>query len=147
MRLFHRKASYREQRAVLPATLYGPEPTVAPASEVIEASRHNAGHSSGWHPEDAPYLTPGALQHSPMQTTLRLPAAERDMPMMQSDDPPTEMGMTRSPRSRREVAQSPPTSPRLPVVTPQVSLTAWPATRLAPRHALNSFPQKGDLSR
>ena len=53
MPLFHRrKASYKEQHAALPASLFGSEPTVAsvaPAarSEVMEASRHNAGHSSG----------------------------------------------------------------------------------------------------
>lgn len=150
MPLFHRKASYKEQHAILPASLYGPEPVVpepapaAPAvpvaSEVVEASRHNAGHSSGWHPEDAPYLTPGALQHTPVappapvpapQTTLRLPAAERDVPM-HDDDPPTEMGMTRSTRSRREVPQLPPTPPRLPSVTPSVYTLGYsqPGARL-----------------
>jgi Active DUF488-N3 subclade len=143
MPLFRRrKASYKEQHAVLPASLYGPEPMVAPAarSEVMEASRHNAGHSSGWHPEDAPFLTPGAIQRSPValptpvqppQMTLRLPAAEREVPVMHGDDPPTEMGMTRSPR-RREVPQPSPTSLRLPVDTPQVYTLGYsqPGARL-----------------
>jgi Active DUF488-N3 subclade len=116
MSLFRRrKASYKEQHAVLPASLFGPErepvpavPTSLPSAGVEEASRHNAGHSSGWHPEDAPYLTPDALVR-PSQTTLRLPA-ERDMPMY-GDDPPTEMGMTRSPHRRVLPSSSPPLAP------------------------------------
>jgi Domain of unknown function DUF488 len=133
MPLFRRKTSYKEQRAVLPASLYGPEPTVAPAAEVVEASLHNAGHSSGWHPEDAPYLTPGALQQSPvqpLQMPLRLPAVEWDTPMMQGDDQPTDTGMTRSPR-RREVPQPSPTT-HIPMVTPYVYTLGYsqPGARL-----------------
>ncbi len=142
----------REQRAVLPASLFGLEPTApiaakptAPASsaEVREASQHNAGHSSGWHPEDAPYLTPGAWQHFPgvalphapkqvPQTTLRLPA-ERDVPM-HSDDAPTEMGSTRSPQ--RRVRPPLPPVPLTPVVvsspSPQVYTLGYsqPGARL-----------------
>jgi Active DUF488-N3 subclade len=141
MPLFRRKAPYKEQRAVLPASLFGPEPVVpepTPAvsaspvvSEVRAASRHNAGHSSGLHPEDAPYLTPGVLQYA-RQTTLRLPAPEREVPMMQDNDPPTEMGMTRSSRSRRDVPQPSPTPPRFPVVPPSVYTLGYsqPGARL-----------------
>jgi Active DUF488-N3 subclade len=132
MPLFHRR---KEQRAVLPAALYGPEPVPtaqASPSEVREASRHNAGHSSGWHPEDAPYLTPGAVQHAPVQppqTTLRLPAAERDAPL-HGDDPPTDMHMTR-PHRRRELPP-PPTPARIPAVTPHVYTLGYsqPGARL-----------------
>jgi uncharacterized protein (DUF488 family) len=35
---------------------------------------------------------------------------------------------------------------RVQSLSVQVALTAWPNTRLAPRHALNYFPQKGDPS-
>ena len=122
---------HKEQRAVLPVSLFGQETAPASPSEVVEeASRHNAGHSSGWHPEDAPYLTPGALQRSP-QMTLRLPSAERDVPT-HDDDPPTELGMTRSPRSCREVPQPPPTPPSIPVVPPSVYTLGYsqPGARL-----------------
>ena len=130
MPLFRRKAPYREQRAVLPASLFGPEPSAS--ASVALASQHNAGHSSGWHPEDAPYLTPGALLRSPMQTTLRLPTAEREVPPMHEDDLPTDMRMTRSPRSRREVLQPPPMPPRIPIVTPYVYTLGYsqPGARL-----------------
>ena len=153
MPLFHRrKAPYKEQRAVLPASLFGPEPVLpepptlaAPASpaKVREASRHNAGHSSGWHPEDAPSLTPGAWQYFPAtspqapvypsQTTLHLPA-ERDVPM-HGDDPPTEMGSTRSPSPHRRVLPSSP-PPMAPVTafspSPQVYTLGYsqPGARL-----------------
>jgi Protein of unknown function, DUF488 len=146
MPLFRRKASYREQHTVLPVSLSGPEPTapakVAPVpaspAEVVEASQHNAGHSSGWHPEDAPYLTSGALQRSPVapvqrpQTTLRLPAAEREMQVIHDDDPPTDMLMTRSPRRRHEVPPPPPAPPRIPAVTPYVYTLGYsqPGARL-----------------
>ncbi len=119
---------YSEQRAYLPESLYGAHPDRLPASP------HRTGHSSGLHPEDSPYTTVENMAHygQPPQQTLRLPAPEA-MPMV-GDDTPTDVGVTRSNRTRHSIPVPRVSAPlpTLPIASPQVYTIGYsqPGARL-----------------